>query len=119
MNASTPEARLARLREAEKLLDRAADDEIGGHSVFAHLATDVVTLAGTCVLWAGYHTYGNGWLNLIGGTVVGEAQILTRPTAAIAARRAYRAGALTLPTGSTFSWTLLPTVGGMTLAGSF
>jgi hypothetical protein len=121
IDPSTPEGRLARLREAEKILDEAADSEIGGHSILAHLAADAVTLAGTFVLWAGYHEYAGGWLNLIGGTLTAEAQIFTMPTAAIAARRAYRAGALgtTAAPSPSFSWTVMPGVGGVTLAGSF
>jgi hypothetical protein len=119
IDASTPQGRLARLHEAEKILDEAADDEIGGHSIFAHLASDAITLAGTFVLWAGYHEYALGWLNLIGGTLTGEAQIFTKPTAAIEARRAYRAGRLGPVAPSSFSWTVIPGVGGVTLAGSF
>jgi hypothetical protein len=117
-DASTPEARLARLREAERILDEAADDETGGRSPWAHLGGDAVVLAGSFVLWAGYHRYASGWLNLIGGTISTEAQILTRPTAAIEARRAYRAGRLR-PNAPTFTWTLMPTLGGATLTGSF
>lgn len=116
--ASTPEARLARLREAERTLDVAADDEAMGRSLVAHLGGDAVILAGSFVLWAGYHRYASGWLNLIGGTLTAEAQILTRPTAAIEARRAYRAGTLR-PRAPPSTWTLTPTVGGVTLTGTF
>jgi hypothetical protein len=119
IDASTPDGRLARLHEAEKILDEAADDEIAGHSLLAHLASNAVTLAGTFVLWAGYHEYASGWLNLIGGTLTGEAQIFTKPRAAIEARRAYRAGAPQPVPPSSFSWTVIPGVGGVTLAGSF
>jgi hypothetical protein len=118
MDASTREARLLRLREAEKILDEAANDEEQGRSWFAHVGGDAVTLAGTVVLWAGYHQYANGWLNLLGGTVVTEAQILTRPTAAILARRAFRAGRRPPPAPS-FTWTVLPSFGGAGLVGTF
>ncbi len=112
IDTSTPDGRLARLREAERILDEAADDETGGHSIFAHLGSDVVTLAGSFVLWAGYHRYASGWLNLVGGVVVGEAQILTRPTAAIFARRAYRAGLASAEPPSP-RWFVIPAPGGM------
>jgi hypothetical protein len=112
MDASTPAARLARLHEAERILDRAADAETAGQAWFAHVGGDALTLAGTFVLWAGYHRYASGWLNLVGGVIVTEAEILTRPTAAITARRAYRAGRLPAPTPS-FTWTLVPAVGGL------
>jgi hypothetical protein len=118
MDASTPEARLLRLREAEKILDEAAKDEEEGRSWFAHVGGDAVTLAGTFVLWAGYHQYANGWLNLLGGTVVTEVQIFTRPTAAIEARRAFRAGRPS-PAASSFTWTVLPSFGGAGLVGTF
>ncbi len=118
MDASTPEARLARLREAERILDAAADDEALGHSLLAHLAGDAETLAASSVLWAGYHHYATGWLNLIGGTVVTELLILSRPTAAIEARRAYRAGRLAAPAAS-FTWTFQPASGGLELRGTF
>ena len=118
LDASTPEARLARLRDAEKILDEAADDEAAGRSPWAHLGGDALVLAGSFVLWAGYHRYASGWLNLLGGTFTTEAQILTRPTAAIEARRAYRAG--TLRSGTTgLTWTLMPTVGGAMVTGTF
>jgi hypothetical protein len=107
LDASTPALRLARLREAERIQDAAADDEESGRSWFAHVGGDVVTLAGSFVLWAGYHRYSSGWLNLVGGTIVTEAQILTRPTAAIKARRAYR------------GWTFHPTFGGASLTRTF
>jgi hypothetical protein len=118
MDTSTPEARLARLRQAEKILDEAAEDEAAGHSWFAHIGGDAVTLAGSFVLWAGYHRYGSGWLNLIAGTFITEAQIFTHPSAAIRARKAYREGRLSLPPAA-FTWTLAPAFGGLTLLGTF
>jgi hypothetical protein len=118
LDASTPEARLARLREAERNLDEAADDETAGRSPWAHLGGDAIVLAGSFVLWAGYHRYASGWLNLIGGTISTEAQILSRPTAAIEARRAYRAGTLRSST-TPLTWTLLPTFGGAMVTGTF
>ncbi len=118
-DATTPAGRLARLKEAERILDKIADDETMGHSIFAHLASDVVTLAGTFVLWAGYQRYTSGWINLIGGVVVGEAQILTMPTAGIRARRAYRAGAFGRTPASKSSWSISPTLGGAAATWSF
>jgi hypothetical protein len=124
MDASTPEARLARLREAERILDATANDEELGQAWFVHVGGNAVTLAGTFVLWAGYHQYWGGWLNLVGGVLVSEAQILTHPRAAIRARRAYRDGTLELSppasgsaSGITFS--VVPGIGGLSLIGTF
>jgi hypothetical protein len=115
----TLDGRRARLREAEKILDEAANDEESTRAWYTHVAGDAVTLAGTFVLWAGYHEYANGWLNLIGGTLVTEAQILTKPTAAIRARRAYRAGTLTAPRAVSFTWSIAPALGGVGFVGTF
>jgi hypothetical protein len=120
LDATTDAGRRARLREAERILEEAADDEVVGHSWLAHVGADVVTLAGTFVLWAGYHRYASGWLNLVGGTVIGEAQILTKPTAAIGAWRAYRASSLSpSPARVSYTWSVVPSLGGASIAIAF
>jgi hypothetical protein len=123
-DSTSPEARLARLREAERILDEAANDEEQGRAWYTHVGGDVVTLVGSFVLWKAYHEYWDGWLNLVGGVIVNEAQILTRPRAAIRARRAYRDGTLTVPPpGSSvpggFTISVVPGVGGLSLVGKF
>jgi hypothetical protein len=118
IDPSTPEGRRARLVEAEKILDEAADDEAFGRSLIVHLGGDAVVLASSFVLWAGYHRYASGWLNLISGTAVAEAQILTHPTAAITARKAYRAGT-SKPSAPALTWTLTPGLGAATLTATF
>lgn len=89
MDASTPAARARRLRQAETLLRAAAQEELDGRSWFPHVAGAVTTLAASAVLWYGYDRYSSGWLNLLGGTLVTELQIASRPTAAVRAYRAY------------------------------
>ncbi|MBI3199936.1 MAG: hypothetical protein HYZ29_00250 [Myxococcales bacterium] len=89
MDASTPAARALRLRRAEQLLRDAAQEELDGRSWFPHVAGAATTLAASAVLWYGYDRYSSGWLNLLGGTLVTELQIASRPTAAVRAYRAY------------------------------
>lgn len=118
MDASTPQARARRLRRAEHLLAKSAEDEALGQSWLPHLEAALVNYAGTSVLWFGYHRYAGGWLNLIGGTAVSELQILTRPTASIDAWRRYRAG-LTTPPSDGIAWSIAPTIGGAAVVGTF
>ena len=106
MDASTPEARREKLRVAEKILDDAADDQALGRSVLAHFAAIAVNVTGTSVLWWRYHQFFDGWLNLVVGNVVSEAQILTHPTFALRARRS-------------ISLRVVPTFGGVAIEGSF
>jgi hypothetical protein len=106
MDASTPEARREKLRVAEKILDDAAEEQSLGHSPLAHFGAIVVNVTGTSILWWRYHQYLDGWLNLVVGTIVSEAQILTHPTFALRARRA-------------IALRVVPTLGGVALEGSF
>lgn len=89
MDASTPRARALRLQKAEALLLQAAQEEIDGRSWFPHVAGAATTVAASAVLWYGYERYESGWLNIIGGVLVTELQIATRPTAAIRSYQAY------------------------------
>jgi hypothetical protein len=106
MDASTPEARRERLRVAQKVLDDAADEQALGRSPLAHFAALAVNMTGTSILWWHYHQYFDGWLNLVVGTLVSEAQILTHPTSALRARRA-------------IALRFVPTWGGVAFEGSF
>ncbi|MFO0572035.1 MAG: hypothetical protein U0263_40810 [Polyangiaceae bacterium] len=111
LDASTPAARRLRLRRAEALLDQIAQEEIEGRSWVPHVAGASVNLAGSAVLWIGYGRYLSGWLNLLGGTLVTELQIATRPTAAIALSERHRPQRVSL-------W-LVPTPGGAAVGGAF
>ncbi|GEM_PF-1114315 len=89
MDSTTPRARALRLRRAEQLLRSAAQEEVDGRSWFPHVAGAATTLAASAVLWYGYDRFASGWLNLVGGTLVCELQIASRPTAAARSYRAY------------------------------
>ena len=89
MEASTPKERALRLQRAEALLLRSAQEEIDGRSWFPHVAGAATTVAASAVLWYGYDRYESGWINIIGGVLVTELQIATRPTAAVGSYRAY------------------------------
>jgi hypothetical protein len=116
MDGSTPCARLHRLRRAEKLLEKSADEEAQARSWFSQLLGGAINLAAPIVLWAGYKRYASGWYTLGPGLAVQEAQILTQPVAALAAwnsyEREYRAP-------KQASWTIAPQFGGASIVGTF
>jgi len=82
------------LQVAESDLVRVArDEEIQGRW-YVHLGNVLFNVGVGLFLGLGYHHWEAGAVNAIVGTAVGEALILTRPTAAIHDRDAYLAGAL-------------------------
>jgi hypothetical protein len=98
MDASTPEARAARLRYAEERLRYVADRARFGTSWIPHILSTAVNLAGTYYLWLAHDRFTTGWGQLISGMAIAEAQILTRPTKSI-----YAAKVLVGPTSLTLS----------------
>lgn len=88
--ADTPEARRARLAEAERFLRKAAAQESQGRSWKSHAAAAAVNLAAGLVIWKHYDRPAeDGLLTFAVGQLVSEAQILTQPTRAIHALRDY------------------------------
>ncbi len=111
MSSSAARARQLRLRRAEALLGQVAREQSDGRSWVPHVLGSAVNLAGSAVLWLGYQRYGSGWLNLLGGTVVTELQIATRPAAAISEARALHA--------ATPAWWVVPTARGLSFGAAF
>ena len=90
MDYHTACARVRRLRRAEHLLEKSADEEAMGRAWYAQLFGGVVNLAAPVVLWTAYRRYAAGWYTLAPGLAVQEAQVLTQPTAALGAWNAYK-----------------------------
>jgi hypothetical protein len=110
MDASSPRARELRLGRAEDLLRTSADEARAARSWFPHVAGMTVTLAGSSVLWIGYQRHLSGWINLLAGTLITEAQILTRPTGALASEQSYFGRS---------AWMVFPAPNGASLVGWF
>lgn len=83
--------RARRLRRAEELLRKSADEEEQARSWYSQVIGDALNLAAPAVLWIGYKRYASGWYTLAPGVAVQEAQILSQPTAAISAWRSHAA----------------------------
>ncbi|MFO0570763.1 MAG: hypothetical protein U0263_34320 [Polyangiaceae bacterium] len=111
MDASNPRARRARRLRAEALVAQVAREQREGRSWVPHVLGGAVNLAGSAVLWLGYQRYLSGWLNLLGGTLVTELQIATRPTAAMVGERELHSGA--------YRFWLAPAPDGLTVGGGF
>jgi hypothetical protein len=90
---STPEERRRKLAEGERLLAESARAEIGGKSWVAHVVGVAVTLAGGLTQAFAYKRYTSSIVTIASGVAITEAQIYTKPTAAIDDWRAYQAGA--------------------------
>lgn len=82
----------ALLGAAEDHLVRVARDEERQGAWYVHLGNVVFNVGVGLFLGLGYHHWAAGAINAGVGTAVGEALILTRPTAAIDDLAAYRAG---------------------------
>jgi hypothetical protein len=125
--AGTPEERRRKLARAERLLRDSAGVEEGGRSWVAHIAGIGVTAAGALVQGLVYKRPSGSILTFASGVVIAEAQIYTRPTAAIDDWRAYQqgafsgggsgAGAAARSTG--VPWSLVVQPGGMGVALGF
>ncbi len=108
--AGTPAERRRKLARAEGLLSAGARSEVAGRSWVAHVAGTAVTLTSTLVLALAYKRVVSSIVTLVSGVAITEAQIFTRPTAAIDDWRLYQQGALggsALPAGPRASWSVV------------
>jgi len=119
MDASTPEAKTARLLRAEELLERRAKAEAIAHGWLTQVASLSVNLAGGAVLWFGYHLHRSALVEAGTGLAICEVQVWTAPQGAVDALRRYRAGQLSAQRESQTTWALIPWPGGGELRVSF
>jgi hypothetical protein len=121
--SGTPAERRRKLARGERLLGDGARAEAGGRSWVAHLAGTAVTLSSSLVLALAYKRPLSGLVTLVSGVGITEAQIFTRPTAAIDDWRAYQQGAWSGSTPATGAsprpWSLIAQPGGMGIAAAF
>jgi hypothetical protein len=90
LTESTPEERLAKLMQAEDLLQSSADREITGRSWQSQTVCGVVNLSSGLVTWLGFkRTVWSGIGNFALNTAITEAQIFTQPTRAIRDHKKY------------------------------
>jgi len=80
------------LPRAEELLDRAADDQALATGWFAHAFVIGGNIAVGLLLGLGFHDWLGAAKQVVGGSIVGEVQILTLPTGALTLRGAGIAG---------------------------
>ncbi len=89
----TPEERRRKLARGEALLAAGSRSEVGGRSWVAQVAGIGVTATSSLVLAFAYKQVTSSVITLVSGVGIAEAQIFTRPTAAIEDWRAYQQGA--------------------------
>jgi len=80
--------------DAETRLQRDAQNQADGQRWWLHLGNVVLNFGIGAFLAFGYHHWGAGGFNAVGGSLIGEAIILSQPTSSIDDLRAYRGGAL-------------------------
>jgi hypothetical protein len=80
--------------DAETRLQRDAQDQVDGQRWWLHLGNVLVNFGIGAFLAFGYHHWGTGGFNAVGGSLIGEAIILSQPTSTIDDLRVYRSGAL-------------------------
>ena len=80
--------------DAETRLARDAQNQADGQRWWLHLGNVLLNFGVGAFLAFGYHHWGAGAWNAVGGTLIGEAIILTQPTSTIDDLRVYRSGAL-------------------------
>jgi hypothetical protein len=119
MPSGTPEQRRAKLKRAEELLEGAANAESEGRAWYIHLGGAAVSLAGGLILWLAYGFLVDGIINTVAGIAVTEIQVWTQPTRAIGDWRDYQAQFGGAVPGNKPTVRIVPTVGGMALAGRF
>jgi len=123
--AGTPAERRSKLARGERLLAGAAAAEVGGRSWVAHVAGIGLTLTSSLVLALAYKRVVSSVVTLVSGVGITEAQIFTRPTAAIDDWSAYQRGASGTSTaaggrrGTPVTWTVVAQPGGVGLAAAF
>jgi len=82
------------LADAETRLIRDAANQQDGRRWWMHAANVALNTGVGLFLGLGYHHWGAGVLNIVGGSAIGEAIILTEPTGSIVDLHRYRMGAL-------------------------
>jgi hypothetical protein len=120
--ASTPDERRRKLAKAERLLAACSQAEIAGRSWIPHVAGVALSLTDGLVLAFAYRRVVSGLVALVSGVAITEAQVFTRPTAAIDDWRAYQAGAFagsTPVTSTSLPVRFVPHTGGMGVAVAF
>lgn len=87
----TPEERMAKLAEAERLFELNAMKEKAGRSWKIHALNTAVNLGSGLITWKGFHrTFKEGVENFLLNTLITEAQIWTQPTRAFRDFRRYK-----------------------------
>jgi hypothetical protein len=84
----------ALLSDAEGLLVRDAKNQADGQRWWLHVGNVVLNLGVGLFLGIGFHHWEAGAFNFVTGAAIGEAIILTQPTASIGDLRDYRRGML-------------------------
>ena len=82
------------LADAETKLIRDAENQEDGQRWWMHAANVALNTGVGLFLGLGYHHWGAGVLNTVGGSAIGEAIILTQPTGSITDLHRYRMGEL-------------------------
>jgi hypothetical protein len=82
------------LANAESSLVHDAKNQADGQRWWLHVGNVVLNTGVGLFLGLGYHHWGAGVWNAVGGSAIGEAIILTQPTGTIEDLRRYREGAL-------------------------
>ncbi|HEY1535864.1 MAG TPA: hypothetical protein VGF76_17710 [Polyangiaceae bacterium] len=108
MDATTSEARAARLAQAELLLERRAKAESIARGWVTQVASIGINLAGSAVLWFGYDQHRSALVSAGTGLVISEIQIWTTPRGAVDALQRYRADDLTPRGEGQVTWSFVP-----------
>jgi hypothetical protein len=120
---STPEERRRKLARGESLLAASARSEAAGRTWVAHVAGGAVSLTSSLVLALAYKRVVSSIVTLVSGVGITEAQIFTRPTAAIDDWRAYQQGALgsgtPVASSGRMTWSVVAQPGGVGVAAAF
>jgi hypothetical protein len=91
ISEATPDERMSKLLEAEKLLKQSAGREKSGVSWQEHAICTVVNASSGLITWFGFHRNALAGLeNFALNTVITEAQIFSQPTRAMKDYKAYQ-----------------------------
>jgi hypothetical protein len=82
------------LADAEARLIRDAKNQADGQRWWLHVGNVALNFGVGLFLGLGFHHWGAGAWNAVGGSLIGEAIILTQPTASIDDLETYRRGTL-------------------------
>jgi hypothetical protein len=90
-----PEHTCELITEGEKTLMQDAHNEARGASWVMHIVNILYNTVVTVIIGAGYHNWTNGVISGGVGALIGEAMILSQPTALTGAWQRYQSGAIT------------------------